>query len=120
MTEPTQIGIGIEAQSMIKELVEEGFFREERDVYRFGLSYALCEFENPQEIINRINKFHVSSIDPDGAILHAIEALLPGRSEARYVLAERLADIGVRKLYQIYRDGNLDLTKIIEFANTLK
>ena len=94
--DPAQISISERAHGVLERLKEAGHFSEMRDIYRFGIAYALAQNVRPKRADGpRRNLYSISTLDPDGALRFAIEHLYPLEGESAYRIAERLADWGV-------------------------
>lgn len=111
-----QIGLGQDADTALKRLVDEGVFPNEGVGYKFAVAYALSQGTTPDDvdIIGNKTKFAATGLDPDGRLAVLVSTLLPD-TERPYWAAEKLADWGVRDLARRVA-AHEDLAEIMEQA----
>ena len=111
-----QIGLGQDADSALKALVDEGAFPNEGVGYKFGVAYALSRGVTPADvdIVGNKTKFAATGLDPDGRLSVLIMTFLPD-SDRPYWAAEKLADWGIRDLARRLA-AHEDLVDIMEEA----
>ena len=114
--EVTTVGLSEHADDLLDQMKEQEIFAEKLDGYRFAISFAVASGVFPSEIEKRNTLFNVGSLDPGQLIRSAIEALyedeLATISACR--IAERLADWGVRDLYEQVTQGQLDFAALLK------
>lgn len=113
----TQIGISSRMHPHLKALMEDGYFAEMRDAYRFAIALAIAKgLKTPTNLSNRVNIFATPTVDPDGTLAAAIRTLMPCEEITPYRWAELLAESGVELLASKSSMGNLDIVEIINDA----
>ena len=122
-SEVTTVGLSEHADDLLDQMKEQEIFAEKLDGYRFAISFAVASGIVPSEIGKRKTLFNVGSLDSGQLIRSAIEALYEDElaTISVYRIAERLADWGVRELYEQAAQGQLDfaaLLKSVEDAST--
>lgn len=115
-TDVTTVGLSEDADDLLNQLKEQGVFAEKLDGYRFAISLAAASGVVPTEIGKRKTLFNIGSLDPGQLIRSAIEALYETdlATTSVYRIAERLADWGVREMYEQMSQGQLDFVQILE------
>lgn len=100
--EVVTIGLTQEADDMLEAMVDDGTFAQKIDGYRFAFSLALAQGARPGELSKRKTIFNVGTVDPDKTLQDIIEELAPELliKSSPYRAIERLAEWGVRELYQ--------------------
>lgn len=100
--EVVTIGLTQEADDMLETMVEDGTFAQKVDGYRFAFSLALAQGAQPGDLSKRKTIFNVGSVDPDNTLQDIVEELVPDllAGSSHYRVVERLAEWGVRELYQ--------------------
>lgn len=119
----TTVGLSEYADDLLEQMKEREIFAEKLDGYRFAISFAAASGVVPPEIGKRKTLFNVGSLDPGQMIRSAIEALYEDEigSSSVYRIAERLADWGIREMYEQASQGQLDfaaMLKSVEDAST--
>ena len=117
MSEPITIGLSKEAHGYLQQLKDDGPFLEMTDAYRFGISLALAHGAIYNVISGRQTFLNVGSFDPDGTLKIAVRAfrLDSCQEEPVYSSAERLAEWGVRELWNRFQaTGFLSLGQLFE------
>lgn len=116
ISEPTTIGLTESAHRMLKQLQDQGYFRELLDGYRFAIGLALAQGIEPPKLRKRTTIFNVGTFDPDQSMKRSIEVLMGVRVRGTsiYKMAERLADWGVNELASEAQDGGIDFVKLLE------
>lgn len=97
-----QIGLPRQAFPLLEELVKETpWFGQQLDAYRVAISVALARNIRPskEETTPYETKFSTSSLDPDRELRELVLALAPECEDRPYDYAQRLANKGVRYLY---------------------
>ena len=115
-SEITNVGCSERAHDLLKQFKEQELFAEMLDGYRFAISYAAALGVVPPEFEKRKTWLNIGSLDPDQLIRSAIEALYEDQltSTTVYRLAERLADWGVREMYEQHTRGELDFAGLLK------
>lgn len=115
-SEVTTVGLSEHADDLLEQMKEQELFAEKLDGYRFAISYAAASGVVPSEIGKRKTLFNVGSLDPGQLIRSAIEALYEDElsTTSVYRIAERLADWGIREMYEQASQGQLDFTALLK------
>jgi hypothetical protein len=115
LVEPTNIGVAEETHPKLKQLQDDGHFRQMADAYRFAIGLALAQGIVPPPITSR-TVYGVGSIDPDQSIKTMIQALMAEhlKDVPVYVMAERLADWGINELHAQAAHGEIDVVDIFD------
>lgn len=115
-SEVTTVGLSEQADDLLDQLKEQEIFAEKLDGYRFAISFAAASGVVPSEIGKRKTLFNVGSLDPGQLIRSAIEALYEDElaTTSVYRIAERLADWGIREMYQQSSQGQLDFAALLK------
>lgn len=116
VTDLINVGLSDSGNDKLDYLREQGYFAEKIDGYRFAASLALAHGVIPPEIPKRVTFLNVGSLDPDQALRHAVEALMPDQvaETTVYRLVERLADWGVNELHAQAQGGDIDFEAIFD------
>ena len=111
----TTVGLSEHACDLLDQMKEQEIFAEKLDGYRFAISLAAASGIVPPEIGKRKTLFNVGSLDPGQLLRSAVEALYEDQlsNTSVYRVAERLADWGVRELYEQASEGQLDFAEIL-------
>lgn len=117
----TTVGLSEHADDLLDQLKEQEIFAEKLDGYRFAISFAAASGVVPPEIGKRKTLFNVGSLDPGQLIRSAVEALYEDHVDnaSVYRVAERLADWGIRELYEQASEGQIDFAKILKNMDDL-
>lgn len=114
MNEPAQIGLNEGVHTKLDRLVEQGHFEEMRDGYRFAVSYALAMGVDPEKLDGtRKTVFSISTLDPNGHLKVAVDALSPNENEPTYRIVERLADWGISEIARLIEDEYVGVADIL-------
>lgn len=115
-TDVTTVGLSEHADDLLDQLKEQEIFAEKLDGYRFAISFAAASGIVPPDIVKRKTLFNVGSLDPGQLIRGAVEALYEDQlaNTSVYRVAERLADWGVRELYEQASEGQIDFVDILK------
>lgn len=119
MNEPTTISLTHKAKSILSEFKEQGIFEEMLDGFKLAVSYALL-YDQTYNITNEPRETYVNTgTDTNKEIYNIVKALRSDDLEPVYKTAEKLAEWGIRELYQIYLDNgkNLPVTEILKKRN---
>lgn len=117
MEDLKNIGLSEKSNELLTDMVEKKVFDDALDGYRLATSLAIVDEMNPNdhEIINRMNKYDVGGVDPDGKFKKAVAALMPEKKGIEYRTIEKLADMGIMKLSDhVDTYGEIDLEKLIK------
>lgn len=117
MDDLKNIGLSEKSNELLTNMVEKKVFDDALDGYRLAVSLAIVDEMKPEdhEIINRMNKYDVGGVDPNGKFKKAISTLIPESQGIEYRCIEKLADMGIKKLSEhIDTYGELDLEKLIK------
>ena len=117
IVEPVNLGISDENHIWLKKFKEEGIFQEMRDAYKFSVALAIAQNIKPKEISKKETVFGIATIDPSREMYFCIDSLFSDLRLARYHLLEQLADVGMSIMVEMYKNGKLDLVKLIEQAS---
>jgi hypothetical protein len=117
IVEPVNLSISDENHIWLKKFKDESIFLEMRDAYKFSVALAIARDLKPKDISKKETVFGIASIDPSKELYSCIEYLYPDKIQARYHLLEQLADVGMSYLVEMYKNGKLDLVKMIEEVN---
>lgn len=111
----TTVGLSETADDLLSQLHENEVFADKLDGYRFAVAFAIASGIVPQELTKRKTLFNVGSLDPGQLIRSSIEMVYQDEAQltSPYRLAERLADWGVRELFELYSHGKLDFVKLL-------
>lgn len=122
--EPRTVGLSSEAHQLLKGLKRDkddpgshAPFAEMADAYRFAISLALAHGAiAPKGTATTQTFLNVGSLDPDGTVKIAIEALRreEDAEEPVYRTAERLAEWGVRELAGRAAGGSVRFSEIFD------
>ena len=113
--EPNQIGIGEVAHNHLTRLLEEGYFAQMMDAYRFAIALALAHSVSPTKLTgSRKNFFSIATIDPDQSLYAAIKTIIDTGDTPVYRWAERLADWGVMEMSKQADSGTLDIGNLLK------
>ena len=115
-SEVTTVGLSEHADDLLEQMKEQEIFAEKLDGYRFAISFAAASGIVPSEIGKRKTLFNVGSLDPGQLIRSAIEALYEDElsTTSVYRIAERLADWGIREMYEQSSHGQLDFVTLLK------
>lgn len=110
------IGVSEATHSKLKNLKDDGHFREMADAYRFAIGLALAQGIDPPEIGTSQTVFSVATIDPDQSIKNAIQTILGDqiRDVPIYKMAERLADWGIQEIAREAEGGDIDVVTLFD------
>lgn len=112
--EPTNLGLSEDSHTLLKALHQERDLNQMADYYRFAVAYALSKNIKPPDMSGaRQNIFSVSTIDPNRELYDAVVAFGIDITIPVYKEIERLADWGIRELFQSYKDGTLDFQSLL-------
>jgi len=115
IVEPVNLGIGEGNHYWLKNFKEQNIFSEMRDAYRFAAAYAISKGIEPKEISDKKETvFSLATIDPEREIYFLISAMYPNTDIPRYQILERFADAGMSELVKLHKDGQLNLTRLVE------
>lgn len=119
--EPTTVGLSRDGHDRLKELQGSGEFEEMADAYRFAIALALYRNADPgtsREGSDWTTIFNVGSLDADGSLFTAVEALRNrDLDEPVWKTAERLAAWGVDELHRLLQQkGKLPLSELLQEA----
>ena len=111
--EPKTIGLTKPTQEMLRRLVDNKYFKEMQDGYKFAVGLAL--FSNAIEINmgTSVTIYGTGDLDPGQEIYEVVKALRFDCDEPIYKTVERLAEWGVKEMYEQDRDGYLDFSKLL-------
>lgn len=116
--EPTTIGLSKRRHTALKALKEEGHFAEMADAYRFAIALALAHGGVTEPVTgSRTTVFNVGTLDPDGSIYAAVQALREDTDEAVYRTAEKLAEWGVSELMELASSGEISFGSLLAQAD---
>jgi hypothetical protein len=96
------VGVSAEGASNLASLMATKYFEEEGDAYRTAICYALAHpnIPVPDRVTGVQTKFNVGTLDREGKLRLLVSVLAPDRADRPYDYCQRLADAGLRALYQ--------------------
>ena len=111
-----KIGHSESAYVKLKQLIEEQYFREHVDVYRFAIGLALAKKVNPPKIDNISRYYNIGNLDPDQSIKQAIEVLMGEQliDIDAYEMAERLIEWGINELASQAQNGRINFVDLLD------
>jgi|CXWL01.1.fsa_nt_gi Arc/MetJ-type ribon-helix-helix transcriptional regulator len=109
----TTIGLSGSSHEKLRKLVEDGYFGEMLDGYRFAIALALAHGQIVSKMQSRSTIFNVGSLDPDKSLAFSIQTLLEPLESDVYRTAERLAEWGVCEMYRALDAGNLSIANLL-------
>ena len=117
--EPTMIGLSEHAHALLSRMKEDKQLAEMADGYRLGIALAIFEGVEPPEVpVPRTTVFSVATIDPEQEIAAAIRALARLNGGSAYRMAERLADLGIRRLADTFGGGPIDVAALVQHRDS--
>jgi len=112
-----QIGLSEEVDLKIKEIIEEGRFDHEQDVYRLAIAIALAEdLEPAPESRAYKTKFNVGSLDPEHSLRTATQYLRIDHGGRPQAMMERLAEAGVEHIHSHLNAGKPLHELLVKYA----
>lgn len=115
----TTVGLTHESHEILKDLKNNGFFKEMIDGYRFGISLAIAYGNIAPEEIKASTIFNIGSLDPDDKLKKIIIELFPEAAGKPYAFAERLAEWGVSEMGKMAKNGELKFSDIFDKVQKL-
>jgi hypothetical protein len=114
-----KLSLSESAHQKLQTLKEKKQFLEMKDAYRLGIALALSRNIVPDEIKppKASGIYSVSQIDPDKSIAFAITLLMDTGNIPPYRWLERLAEWGIDELYNLWKNGELDIVRLLNDAN---
>lgn len=111
------VGLTSENRSIMDQLMDRGFFREQKDAAMFAMAYAIRQGISPGASEGTNTIWNVGSLDPDGEIRTLISNLFQDTSTP-YRLLEcfvnaGLADIGAR----MEKEPGMEITDVLDAPN---
>jgi len=108
--EPKTIGLTLATKPNLARLVEDGYFNEQLDAYKFAVALALKtgRLADPGGFTTI---FNIGTIDLDREIYESVKILREYDEEPVYKTVERLAEWGVNELFQVSESGDIDFSK---------
>lgn len=102
----TQIGLSDEASDHLEVVRQQGGFRTEQDVYRLAIALAIAEGLAPtSEDTARTTKYNIGGLDPERALVTAVRYLRTDHGDRPVAYMERLAEAGMKHLYDHVESG---------------
>lgn len=96
------VGLSSERAEELDQLKEKGFINEKLDGYRIGVALALAHGEIAPPTVKRDTTFmNIGSLDPNGELQAAVQALCAQGDEPVYRTVERLAEWGIAELVRL-------------------
>lgn len=126
MEEPNRIGLTKETNAFIEELLEElnpssgeeGIRLIKFDLIRLAVALGVKNNKEANFDLGKTdNAFRSTELDPDKALYYAVQASnISEGDEPIYKCIERLANVGIREMYELYREnmGKLPINKLLE------
>lgn len=102
----TQIGLSDEASDHLEVVRQQAGFRTEQDVYRLAIAVAIAEDLPPTpEDVARTTKYNIGGLDPERALATAVRYLRTDHGDRPVAYMERLAEAGMKHLYDHVESG---------------
>src|SRR5437588_2992961 len=117
MTEDKKtIGLTPENRSVMEQIMEKGFFRDQKDAALLAMAYAINKEVSPGNFEGTNTIWNVGSLDPEGEVRSLVGNLFPDVNTP-YRLAEYLINAGLALMgSEMATDPGLDLTDFLEKA----
>ena len=107
------IGLTHEGREVLNQLMDTGFFKEQMDAAKFGMTVAINQGIAPGDAGGASTVWNVGSFDPAGEIRQMILALYPN-VEAPYKACEYFIDEGLSQINKLVKkQKTVDLLEII-------
>lgn len=96
----SSLGVTDRGSRNLDELMETGWFAEERDAFKLAITVALSEgiITEESEMSGRTTKWHRQGVDADLKLKELLRLIEPEAGDEPYNYAERLADAGLELL----------------------
>lgn len=110
-----QVGLTSAGDEAIQVLVSDGYFASQVDAYRFAISYAIAAGLDPADAPQGgySTKFNaLGTLESGSSIRDLIDILSVGETSRPFVMAEKLAELGVREIAHRL-EGNESLADIL-------
>jgi hypothetical protein len=118
-TDTTTVGLTSKSHDLLRELKQNGIFKEMTDGYRFGIALAIAYGNISPEDIKTETIINIGSLDPEGKLKKIIIEFYPEAIERPYAYAERLAEWGVSEMGKLSESGELKFSDIFEKVQKL-
>ena len=114
-TESPVIRLSEHAHALLAQMKDDEHLAEMVDGCRLAIALAISEGIDPPEVpAPRRTVFSVATIDPDQEMAAAIRALVPLNGGSVYHMAERLADLGIRRIAEMFAGGSIDVAALVK------
>lgn len=114
--EPKTIGLTNPTKEKLKRLKEDGYFNEMQDGYKFAVALALFNNAIETKIGTTGTMYGASDLDQNNELYEVVKALRVDCDEPVYKTIERLAEWGVKELYEQAQNGEIDFSKLLVSA----
>lgn len=114
--EPKTIGLTAGTKEKLKRLKDDGYFHEMQDGYKFAVGLALFSNAIELNMSNSGTMYGTGDLDQNNDIYETVKALRSNNDEPVYKTVERLAEWGVKELYEQAQNGEIDFSKILSTA----
>lgn len=112
MTDKKTIGLTPAGERTMKQLMEQGCFKDMMDAAKFAMSVAIRAGASPSSVEGASTIWNVGSFDSDGQIRQVIPVLFAD-CDSPYRAAESLIDQGLRSLLKDIEAGSFDPLNIV-------
>lgn len=112
--EPKTIGLTSGTKEKLKRLMDDRYFHEMQDGYKFAVGLALSCNAIEKNMTNSGTMYGTGDLDQNNDIYETVKALRPADcDEPIYKTVERLAEWGVKELYEKAQNDEIDFSKLL-------
>lgn len=112
--EAVTIPVSQASKNQMKQLITQGLFKEQRDVWRLGTALGISKGKT-REIKRRETFQNINSLDPEGIFSAIMLGLFPEKSpKERVDLLVEYAEWGINEIFHQNEIGTLDFTNFIK------
>lgn len=117
--EPASVNVSESTQPKLKRLIDDGYFTDMSDAYRFAVGLAAAQGVKPPTITNTRPFVATGGLDPDGKLRTAIKALYAEEigDGSVYRFIERLADWGINEMARQAEYGEINFLDLLRQAD---
>jgi hypothetical protein len=112
-TEPKTIGLTKSTQEKLRRLMEDEHIKEMQDGYKFAVGLALFNNAIEPNMGTSATMYGTGDLDQGQDIYETVKALRVDCDEPIYKTVERLAEWGVKEMYEQAQNGDLDFSKLL-------
>jgi hypothetical protein len=116
-TDKNTIGLTPNNKEVVAQMVDAGYFKEDKDAAKFALAWAIREGKNvePGMVAGATTVWNIGSFDPDGELRSVLSALF--NSDTPYRLVEQYVNFGLSIIGEHIDDNRgLDLSDLMSRA----